>query len=102
MLRRLRFFNFFLNNFFIFPPGVSKLQTESPRLFPKHPQNHRMSSLQPYGNIATQILIKVAPHKSGYFDKSIIFNQQDFLGQLQQEKLRLLIYILGEHLSNYS
>ena len=42
------------------------------------------SSLWSYGNTANQILMKVALHKWGDFDKPIIFNLQDFLGQLNK------------------
>ena len=57
-----RFFAFFMNNFFFFPPNTSKLQTyKSTRLFQKHNQKHCVSSLE----ILRPEYLSKSPHTDG-------------------------------------
>ena len=67
-----RFFTFFLLSTKHFKtPDLSHLA--SSENMPEKGK-HRVSSLQSYGNIAAGILVKVAPHKWGDFDKLNIFS----------------------------
>ena len=63
-------FTFSLDSFFFFPPEVLRLKDSRDLSHLASSTSENMpeseiivSSLQPYGNISTQILIKVTPHK---------------------------------------